>query len=85
MAAHNFAGHQGSDGSVPGRRIQETGYAALAVGEVVAVGDLSIDELMQRWLDSPGHCATIMNPAFVDAGGAGLGGYIWTVDFGAPF
>ena len=45
---------------------------------------------MAGWLKSPGHCASLMNPAFTEMGagvaidhGSAMGVY-WTQEFGAP-
>jgi uncharacterized protein YkwD len=43
------------------------------------------------WLGSDGHCANIMNPAFVDLGvgyfnaPGSMYTHYWTQSFGAPF
>jgi uncharacterized protein YkwD len=83
LAATGGGGHTGSDGSTPSERIADAGYEASTSGEIVAVGEGSMEDIVRAWLDSPGHCAAMMNPNFVDAGGA-VQGLAWTVDFGRP-
>lgn len=84
LARNGLAGHIGSDGSRPQERIAEAGYPAQATGEIVAVGTASLSTVMQAWLDSPGHCAVLMNPHFTEAGAAVAADRFWTVDFGTP-
>lgn len=68
MAENNFFGHIGSDGSDPGDRLMNEGYDAKLWGEDIAVGfDLEAD-VMNAWLNSPDHCANIMDPSYEDVG-----------------
>jgi uncharacterized protein YkwD len=41
---------------------------ARGVGENVAYGNVSAEQLVQMWMDSPGHRANILNPAFTHLG-----------------
>lgn len=70
MATHDFMSHIGSDGLKLGDRVSAVGYSWSAIGENVAAGQRSVDTVMQSWLQSPGHCANIMNPAYRDLGAA---------------
>lgn len=90
MGDHNFFSHTGSDGLSVGERVTNAGYIWTAVGENIAAGQLTIDAVMTDWLDSPGHCANIMRPAYTEFGAAS---YIvtgsdypiyWTQVFAAP-
>ena len=38
------------------------------MGENIAYGPKSVEEVVQGWLDSPGHCENIMDPRFVEMG-----------------
>ena len=86
MASHSFMSHTGSDGSTVADRVSEEGYAWSAVGENVAAGQSSPEEVMESWLSSPGHCANIMNPDFEHMGIAraqgGSYGVYWAQTFG---
>lgn len=86
MASHNFMGHTGSDGSTMADRITDEGYAWSALGENVAAGQKTPNEVVSSWLSSPGHCANIMNPAFEHMGAAraqgGSYGVVWAQTFG---
>ena len=73
-----------------GDRIEHNGYSWSAYGENIAAGQPTIESAMQGWLDSPGHCANIMNP---NVTGLGMAKYVredsfyriyWTQNFGRP-
>jgi uncharacterized protein YkwD len=59
MAARNKMSHIGSDGSEFWQRTAKQGYAA-ATGENIAYGYGSVQDVMQGWIKSAGHCANIM-------------------------
>jgi uncharacterized protein YkwD len=67
--------HAGANGSSPGDRIQATGYDASAWGENIAYvsdgGSLDaadVEQLHQNLVNSPGHYANLVNPAFTEIG-----------------
>lgn len=68
MARQGEASHRGSDGSNSGERMTRSGYVWRASGENVAAGQPDADAVVVAWLDSPGHCATLMAPQFTDTG-----------------
>lgn len=68
MAANGYVGHDGSDGSRSGERITRAGYVWQAAGENVAAGQPDADSVVADWLESPGHCATLMAPYFTETG-----------------
>jgi uncharacterized protein YkwD len=68
MAARGSIGHEGSDGSNSGDRITRAGYTWQASGENVAAGQHDAEGVVAAWIDSPGHCATLMNARFVETG-----------------
>jgi len=89
MARKKFFEHQGTDGSQPRDRVRRAGYASRLTGENIAFGPESAEEVVAGWLDSPGHCANIMDPRFADIGiglasGRKRGHIYWVQDFGAP-
>jgi len=75
-------------GSTVKERIEYTGYIWSRYGENIAAGYDTIESTMIAWLDSPGHCANIMNPNFKEVGMALVTKdgskyyYYWTQDFG---
>lgn len=68
MAARGSLGHEGSDGSEVAERVTRTGYAWQGVGENIAAGQRDAEAAVASWLESPGHCATLMEPRFTETG-----------------
>ncbi len=83
MHDHNVMSHTGSDGSDLRARADRQGYDWSNLGENVAWGYTSPQSVVAGWLNSPGHCANIMNPTFTELG-VGLQGTFWTQLFGRP-
>ncbi|MQY38689.1 hypothetical protein SRB17_67020 [Streptomyces sp. RB17] len=83
MAAHQNMSHTGSDGSSPGDRITRAGYSWSAYGENVAYGYATPEQVMNGWMNSPGHRANILNCSYKEIGvGLAQPGSYWTQDFG---
>ncbi|HEY0065509.1 MAG TPA: CAP domain-containing protein [Telluria sp.] len=70
MAHEAVLSHTGSDGSTVGKRITREGYAWGLAGENIMLGVGTAEEAVAGWVDSPGHCVNLMNPAFTEMGGA---------------
>jgi uncharacterized protein YkwD len=68
MAARGSLGHDGSDGSSSGERVTRAGYEWRAAGENVAAGQRDAETVVAGWLESPGHCATLMDARFTETG-----------------
>ncbi|MGB6306945.1 MAG: CAP domain-containing protein [Steroidobacteraceae bacterium] len=68
MAEHNYFEHEDLAGHSPADRVRAVGYQEKLVGENIAYGPKSADEVVQGWLDSPGHCENIMDPRFAEMG-----------------
>ena len=68
MAAENFYGHVDPQGKDVGDRIAAVGYLAQMSAENIARGQPGPATVVEGWLNSPGHCANIMNPALVEIG-----------------
>jgi len=68
MALHNYFEHEDLAGKSPADRVRAVGYREKLVGENIAYGPKSADEVVQGWLDSPGHCENIMDPRFGEMG-----------------
>jgi len=83
MNDNKFFSHKGSDGKFVDERLYRQHYFWKACGENVAYGTLYEDEVMKEWLNSPGHCENIMNPAYSEIG-AWLTGIYWTQVFATP-
>lgn len=90
MAGNDFFSHTGSDGSTIGDRVSRANYVWSWVGENIAAGQRSVEDVMQGWIESPGHCRNIMSPNFTELG-AGLStsndsfyGRYWAQTFARP-
>jgi uncharacterized protein YkwD len=70
MALNNRLSHAGFGGSTVEKRIQSNGYVWKSTGENVAGGLQTCEAVVAGWLDSPKHCANIMEPGFVEIGAA---------------
>ena len=90
MAARGELTHDGSDGSVSGERMTRAGYTWQIAGENVAAGQPDAEAVVTSWVESPGHCATLMDARYTETGiayalapGKNPAVY-WTQDFAAP-
>jgi uncharacterized protein YkwD len=68
MAANDFLDHTGSDGSRPSDRATRAGYSWKRIAENVAAGQTRPEDVASTWLESPGHCANLMDPRHMDTG-----------------
>lgn len=68
MARYDFLEHRGHDGSGAADRVTRAGYDWRSVGENIAAGQPSAQEVVAGWLRSPGHCANLMEPRFTEMG-----------------
>jgi uncharacterized protein YkwD len=91
MLARSYYGHESPEGRDAWYRARAAGYRALMIGENVAQGQSSLEEVMKGWMDSPEHRKNILNPEFTEAGfGVAVGknaqGYqvLWVQVFGKP-
>lgn len=87
MHNRGFFGHENPSGHDPFDRMRAAGYRYRTAGENVAAGQRSPEQVVQAWMDSPGHCVNIMNPKFVETGlghvvAQGGYGHYWTQKFG---
>jgi uncharacterized protein YkwD len=68
MASKHYFSHQARDGSYVWDRATLAGYTWHIVGENIASGINTAEEAVAGWLESPGHCANIMNPVYTEMG-----------------
>lgn len=68
MAERNYFAHESPEGTSPTQRIFAEGYSGRATGENIAAGQRTPQEVVQAWIDSPGHCVNIMRPLFNEIG-----------------
>lgn len=89
MKKRNFFAHTNPDGEDILIRVKEFKYDQRNVGENIAAGQETPDEVMEGWLNSPYHRENILNPNFTEMG-VGIyeddpkGGYYWVQVFGKP-
>ena len=90
MAARGELTHDGSDGSDSGERMTRAGYTWQIAGENVAAGQPDAEAVVASWIQSPGHCATLMDARYTETGiafalapGKNPAVY-WAQDFAAP-
>jgi uncharacterized protein YkwD len=88
MAELDFFDHDSPDGREFSDRIEEAGFnGAFPWGENIAAGYANPQQVVDGWMESPGHCSNIMDPGF---GLLGVGyfyddstdmGSFWTQNF----
>jgi uncharacterized protein YkwD len=92
MLARGYFAHESPSGTTVRERSRAAGYEWRAIGENIAFGQLSVKEVMETWMNSPGHRRNILEPKFTDLGtglamGKGKDGtyqIYWAQNFGAP-
>jgi uncharacterized protein YkwD/stress response protein SCP2 len=86
MVARDFYAHTDPDGGRPWDRTGAAGAPHRAVGENIACGQRSPADVVEGWMNSPGHRANILGPDFTHIGvglaGGGRAGTYWTQVFG---
>ena len=86
MAIHDYFSHTSRNGDTFADRIEAAGYPHPGA-ENIARGYETATEVMEGWMDSPGHRANILNCGLHAIGVGvhfGAGGPWWTQDFGWP-
>jgi uncharacterized protein YkwD len=87
MAEHGRMTHDGSDGSTAGERVERRGYHYIAMGENVAEGQKTVEDVMKIWMESPHHRENILG-SFSQVGFAiardADGAMYWCTDFATP-
>lgn len=90
LARHDRFDHQGIDGSTAAVRVGRAGYAWRIVGENLASGPTSAEEVVEGWLASPEHCRNMLDARFTQMGigfavdAASDSGVYWVQTFAAP-
>ena len=72
LARTGTISHEGSDGSTPGQRVTAAGYVWTSVGENVAAGQTSPEEVVAAWMKSEPHRRNLLDPRFTSAGMAAI-------------
>ncbi|MDR6218147.1 CAP domain-containing protein [Deinococcus soli (ex Cha et al. 2016)] len=68
MAARSYIGHVSADGRTLQDRLAQAGFSAAWRGENVVAGFGDVASALAWWLDSPAHCANLMNPNYTRVG-----------------
>ena len=82
MVQFNQMSHQLPGEPSFGDRFLQAGYRWSAAAENVAAGQQTPEEVMQSWINSPGHRANLLNPTYRELG-VGYANHFWTQAFGA--
>jgi uncharacterized protein YkwD len=80
MLSKGYFSHDSPDGRDAGDRIRAFTASFKTWGENIADGYSSAEDVFDGWINSPGHRATILQPAFKYMG-IGLAGDVWVQDF----
>ena len=88
MANNNYYSHDGLDGSSFGDRVRATGYPMGPGAENIFKGPDTLQEAIDGWIKSAGHCENMMNSSYTQLG-AGFaqdlpGTRYWTQVFSTP-
>lgn len=93
MFKNQYFEHVSPSGVNVGQLVKSFGYDYLVTGENLILGNFASEqELVQNWMDSPGHRANILNTRFTEIGVAVVKGtyqgktaWIGVQEFGLPF
>lgn len=93
MFKNQYFEHVSPLGVTAGQLVKSFGYEYLIIGENLILGNFPNEkELVQLWMDSPGHRANILNDKFTEIGVAVVRGtykgqtaWISVQEFGLPF
>jgi uncharacterized protein YkwD len=91
MLLRAYYDHETPEGRTPRERLESTGYLAHKVGENIAEGQFSVEEVMNGWLGSSGHRRNLLDPEFRDLGvGLAVGRFedrlriLWVQELAVP-
>lgn len=68
MFAKNYWAHNSPEGTTPWVWVKGSGYEYLYAGENLARGFTNSDDVVQAWMDSPGHRENLMSSNYEDIG-----------------
>ena len=88
MIERGFFAHQNPDEQGPGERAYKEGYVFLSVGENLAAGQETAEQVVDEWMASPEHRDMILGTQWREVGiGVRIGGAFnvyWIIEFGNP-
>ncbi len=68
MLTNNYWAHNSPNGTTPWVFIKSTGYDYLYAGENLARGFTSFSDVIDAWMQSPGHRENMLSPNYKDIG-----------------
>jgi uncharacterized protein YkwD len=68
MDVRGYFGHASPEGEGPAQRLARHGVACRVAGENLAQGVASPDDVIDEWLSSPPHRATLLHPHWTHVG-----------------
>ncbi len=68
LSSRRQLSHTSLSGANLPQRLEAVRYSLRLAGENLASGPDSLEEVLQLWLDSPGHCQNLMGPDFTEVG-----------------
>ncbi len=82
MASKNYFSHTSPTYGSPFDQMKANGITYKAAAENIAMGQRSAQEVVQGWMNSPGHRQNILTPGFTHIGiGYDANGNYWTQQF----
>ena len=81
MRENKFFSHTNQEGLGPADRMRREGFHATSYGENIARGQQTPQDVVNAWMDSPGHRSNILHAGFTHIG-VGFDEYYWTQKFG---
>ncbi|UCG31877.1 MAG: CAP domain-containing protein [Phycisphaerales bacterium] len=89
MVEEGFFSHYDSEGEGPGERAVRGGYVFMKLGENLAAGQTTAEQVVAEWMASDqGHRENILSPEWRETGVAvrlgGQHGVYWVQEFGDP-
>jgi len=64
MANKGYFEHISPSGLRPEQRIQQAGWTIYPIGENIAAGQDTPQEVVDSWIKSPGHCVNLLKPQY---------------------
>lgn len=84
MSNNDFFDHTGTDGTNVGVRAKDAGYNYSWIGENLATGFTTVEDVMEAWRTSTsGHCEMMLNENFTEVGVARVEN-LWVMVLAAP-
>lgn len=68
MAVNGWLSHTGTDGSTPGERMVQEGYAGIGWGEAIGYNASSAQSMFDWWMSSTPHRAILLDPLVREMG-----------------